>query len=179
MKNLESNKIIASILLSGLIAMLCSFFTDILYKADHSPHMRGYQVSIEESATTLESKQVPEEIVIADIMKSADYDKGKALSKKCTSCHSLNKDGPNKVGPNLWNIINSDIASRTDYTYSKALTAIEGNWNYDAMYKFLNSPRKYAPGTKMSFAGFNKPKDIASMIEFLRNNSENPAPLPN
>ena len=179
MKNLESNKIIASILLSGLIAMLCSFLTDIFYKPDYSQEKRGYEVVIEDTQAASSKGNTPEEIDMSKIMLLADLNKGKSLSKKCTSCHSFNQGGPNKIGPNLWNIMNSDIASKSNYNYSKALASLEGNWNYDAMYQFINKPKKYAPGTKMSFGGLKKQKDIASMIVFLRSNSENPLPLPN
>ncbi|MBL6785184.1 MAG: cytochrome c family protein [Rickettsiales bacterium] len=178
MKNLESNKIVASILLSGLIAMLCGFFTNLFYNPDYHNNKRGYQVAVVETSTK-KAKEKEEPVNIVEVMKLASLEKGKSLSKKCTACHSFNKGGPNKVGPNLWNIIETDIAAKPGYTYSKALAAIDGVWTYDAMYQFLNKPKKYAPGTKMSFIGFKKPKDIASMIEFLRSNSDNPAPLPN
>lgn len=179
MKNLESNKIIASILLSGLIAMLCSFFTDLFYAPEHNTEKRGYQVEIADNTNEQTSEEAPTEIVLADILKTADITRGKSLSKKCAACHSFEKGGPNKVGPNLWDIVGHKVAAREGYAYSGALTSLEGNWNYEALYEFLKSPKDFTPGTKMSFAGFKKPEDIAAMIEFLRNNSEKPLPLPN
>ena len=178
MKDLELNKIAASILLAGLIAMLCGFFTDIFYTPYYKSDTRGYKVDISE----IENNNVTaeeEEIIIAEIMKLASLEKGKSVAKKCSACHSFDKNGPNKIGPNLWNIIGSDIASSPNYAYSKAFNALDGKWGYEEIYAFLNKPKKYAPGTKMAFAGLKKQKDIASMIEFLRNNSDNPIPLPN
>jgi cytochrome c len=179
MKNLESNKIVASILLAGLIAMLCGFFTNLFYHPKTNLEKRGYKVAVIDTSAAAQKQEEQEEIVIADLMKVASFEKGKSLSKKCTACHSFNNGGPNKIGPNLWNILGANIASKPDYTYSKALDSIEGEWTYDAMYQFLNKPKKYAPGTKMSFIGLKKPTDVAAMIEFLRSNSENPLPLPN
>ena len=179
MKNLESNKIVASILLAGLIAMLCGFFTNLFYHPKTDLEKRGYEVAVTDTSAAAQKQEEQEEIVIADLIKVASFEKGKTLSKKCTACHSFNNGGANKIGPNLWNVIGANIASKTDYTYSKALTSIEGEWTYDAMYQFLNKPKKYAPGTKMSFVGLKKPTDVAAMIEFLRRNSETPLPLPN
>jgi cytochrome c len=179
MKNLESNKIIASILLAGLIAMLCGFFTNLFYHPKTNLEKRGYEVTVIDNSAAGQEQEEQKEIVISDLMKIASYEKGKTLSKKCAACHSFEKDGPNKVGPNLWNILGANIASKPGYSYSKALESIEGNWGYDSMYHFLNNPKKYAPGTKMSFIGLKKPDDVAAMIEFLRNNSDTPLPLPN
>ena len=178
MKDLELNKIAASILLAGLIAMLCGFFTNIFYQPKTDTAVRGYQVEVKDAKVKTEIV-VEEEIIIADVMKLADLTKGTSIAKKCGACHSFNNGGPNKVGPNLWNIMGAMIASNETYNYSSALKTKGGNWTYDDMYQFLNKPKKYAPGTKMSFAGLKKQKDLASIIEYLRVQSDNPLPLPN
>ena len=174
--DLETNKISASILLAGVIAMLTAFITNILYNPDHEKFERGYKIAVTESNSA--KKEVKEEkIDIIALMANADLARGKKLSSKCSACHSFEQGGKNKVGPNLWDIVGSKIASRPDYSYSKALNNGK-NWDYNELYAFLNAPRKYAKGTKMSFAGLKKPKDVADMILYLRSYSDSPVKLP-
>ena len=111
-----------------------------------------------------------EELVLASV------DAGLKLSKKCTACHSLKSGGPNGVGPTLWNIVNAQKANIDGYSYSKALSSIGGNWTVQDLDMWLKSPKKYAPGNKMSFAGLRKIKDRANMIAFLNSISDEPIP---
>ena len=106
----------------------------------------------------------------------ASVDAGLKLSKKCTACHSLKSGGPNGVGPTLWNIVNAQKANIDGYSYSKALSSIGGNWTVKDLNMWLKSPKKYAPGNKMSFAGLRKIKDRANMIAFLNSISDEPIP---
>ena len=106
----------------------------------------------------------------------ASVDAGLKLSKKCTACHSLKSGGPNGVGPTLWNIVNAPKAKIEGYSYSKALSSLGGNWTVQDLNMWLKSPKKYAPGNKMSFAGLRKTKDRANMIAFLNSISDDPIP---
>ena len=106
----------------------------------------------------------------------ASVDAGLKLSKKCTACHSLKSGGANGVGPTLWNIVNAPKAKIDGYSYSKALSSMGGNWTIQDLNLWLKSPKKYAPGNKMSFAGLRKTKDRANMIAFLNSISDEPIP---
>ena len=64
------------------------------------------------------------------------------------------------------------------FGYSKALVAMGGNWDYEALNGFLANPKRYLKGTKMAFAGIKKAKDRANLIVYLRSLSETPKPLP-
>lgn len=166
MKDLEFNKIAAAILLAGVIAMISAFITDILYKPDHNAK-RGYEVALAESGS--DNKKAEDEVVdIAVLLSNADADAGKKLLKKCAACHSFDQGGKHKVGPNLWGIADSKIASKSGYAYSNALSSIDKKWNDEEIYAFLKAPKKYAKGTKMSFAGFKKPQDVANLIKYLK-----------
>lgn len=168
MSGIELNKIAAAILLASLIAMLVGFVTNILYKPVLHPESRGYSVDVAEDSggATDKAKEAP--IDIAELMKNANAEAGKDLAKKCMVCHSLEKNGPNKVGPRLWNVFGSEKAKVADYKYSAALLAKGGNWDEENLFHFLQKPTQYVPGTKMSFAGLGKPQDIANVIMFLK-----------
>lgn len=182
MAGLELNKIAASVLLAGLTAMVISTVTDALYKPEQKEEKRGYEIAVSESnsagTAATETAAEAEEIKIGQLMAKADAEAGKADVKKCAACHSFDKDGPNKVGPNLWGVVNAPKAHHAGYAYSTALAAKGGDWSYEDLYHFLNSPKKFVPGTKMGFAGFKKSEDIANTIAYLRTLSDNPPPLP-
>ncbi len=115
---------------------------------------------------------------VAALLAAADVAAGAKLSKKCKACHGFDKDGKNKVGPNLWDIVGNAIAGGEGYKYSGALTDMGGEWTYDNLDAFLTKPKTFAPGTKMSFSGLKSPEDRANLIAFLRSLSDNPKPLP-
>lgn len=115
---------------------------------------------------------------VVAMLASADAEAGAKVSRKCAACHSFDEGGPNKVGPNLWDIVGQDIAKHEDFKYSDALAEREGNWTYENLSAFLSNPRDYAPGTKMSFAGIKDDEDLANLIAFLREQSGDPQPLP-
>lgn len=115
---------------------------------------------------------------IGPLLASASVEDGESAFKKCKACHTVEQDGDNKVGPNLWNIVGADKAAKDGFSYSDALADIGGSWTYDDLNHFLAKPKAYAPGTKMSFAGFKKAADRAAVIAYLREHGENPPPLP-
>ena len=112
------------------------------------------------------------------LLASASLDKGAKVFKKCKSCHTVNKGGKNGVGPNLWNVVGKAKASVDGYAYSGVLQGLGGEWSYENLDSFLVSPKGYAKGTKMSFAGLKKAGDRAAVIAYLRSLSDSPKPLP-
>jgi cytochrome c len=178
MSGLELNKIAASILLASLIAMIVGVVVNVLYKPNLHPTQRGYTVATH-AGQSQDANASPQEesINISELMKSASAESGELIIKKCISCHSFDKGGPNKIGPHLWNVIGRAKAGVSDYSYSEAMKNKGGVWDYDALFYFLKNPRQYLPGTKMSFAGISKPQDIANVIEYLRLKAHD-APIP-
>ena len=128
-----------------------------------------------DGATEQAAAPVEESVLV--LLASASIEKGEKAAKKCLGCHTLEKGGANKVGPNLWNILGRKKGASEGYAYSDALLSLGTTWSYENFNDFLKNPKEYAPGTKMSFA-LKKASDRANVILYLRDNSDNPLPLP-
>ena len=115
---------------------------------------------------------------IAPLLASANADTGKKAAQKCATCHTFDKGGPNRVGPNLWGVVNADHGHAAGFAFSDAIKKKEGPWNYEALNQFIANPKGYVPGTKMAFAGVARAQERADIIAFLRTLSDAPAPLP-
>ncbi len=86
-------------------------------------------------------------------LASADAAKGQAAAKKCMACHSFEKGGPNKVGPDLYGVVERPKGSHEGFNYSAAMKAKGGNWTYEDLDHFIHGPKAFVPGTIMAFAG--------------------------
>lgn len=176
--HLRTNKILAGILVAGLLIFAVDYISEFLYDVDDVGQEVGY--AIDGDAKIVLTAGAASEILpsISPLLKSASVEKGAKIFKKCQTCHTTAQNGVNKVGPNLYEIVGTDIAARDNFSYSKALSGLDGVWDYEALNKFLLSPRKYAKGTKMSFAGLKKESDRADIILYLRSLSSSPKSLP-
>jgi cytochrome c len=118
---------------------------------------------------------------IATLLASADASAGETAFKKCQACHSGEKGGPNKVGPDLWDIVNRPVAAHEGFSYSAGMkTFAEGGktWDFENLNHFLAAPKKFVAGTAMGFAGLKKDDERANLLAYLHTLSDNPAPLP-
>ena len=112
-------------------------------------------------------------------LKDANVEKGKALNvQQCFTCHTVDKGGVNKVGPNQWDIVGRKNASHEGFSYSSALQAKGGEWTYEDINHMIFKPQAFVRGTKMAFAGLPKEQDRADLIAYLRTMNDNPPPLP-
>ena len=108
--------------------------------------------------------------------------KGEAVFAKCTACHTVAQGAPNGIGPNLWGTVGEEIGhGKRGFAFSDALASHGGKWTFENLDEWLMSPRKFAPGTKMTFAGLSDPQDRADVILYLNQHGSNlplPAPPP-
>ena len=112
-------------------------------------------------------------------LKDANIDHGKALfQQQCFTCHTVDKGGANKVGPNQWNIVGRKKGSHEGFSYSSALKEKGGEWTYQDINQMIFKPASFIKGTKMAFAGIAKEQDRADLIAYLRTMNDNPPPLP-
>lgn len=115
---------------------------------------------------------------IEQLLASASAERGASAAKKCAACHTFEKGGPNRVGPNLFGVVNRDHGTVPGFNFSAGMKAKPGKWDFEGLNKFLLSPKAYIPGTNMAFAGISKDSERADVIDYLRTLSDNPAPRP-
>lgn len=174
---LKFEKLFPAILVASLVAMLSGFAAE---KLVHPHDLAKDAVEIDGDAvvSTGGAAKPAGAAPILHLIAGADVARGAKLSKACAACHSFDKGGVNKVGPNLWNVVNAQKGHHAGYAYSSALTEFGGTWDYAALNSFLWKPKKYISGTKMNFAGLKKDGDRAAITAWLRTLSDSPAALP-
>ena len=179
MDSFELNKIIAAILMVALLVIGLGKIADSIFHVK-KPKNPGYQVEVESklASDTSQKTELVEKIDIAAIMALGDVASGEKIFKKCAACHSINKDGKNKIGPALYNVVGRAVGGVDGYKYSKTLASYGKEWTFAELNGFLKKPASYLKGTKMSYAGLRKEKDRASVIKYLNQKSDSPKPLP-
>jgi cytochrome c len=176
MDSFEINKIVAAVLMVVLLVIGIGKVSDTIFHVE-KPKTPGYVVDVDQVATA-STEKVEEKIDITAFMAMGDVASGKKVFKKCAACHSINKDGANKIGPTLYNVVGRQVGGVSNYKYSKALAEYKKTWTFDELNGFLIKPAKWIKGTKMAYAGLSSETDRASLIKYLNQNSDNPLPLP-
>ena len=176
MDSFEINKIVAAVLMVVLLVIGIGKVSDTIFHVE-KPKTPGYVVDVDQ-VVAASTEKVEEKIDITAFMTMGDVASGKKIFKKCTACHSINKDGANKIGPALYNVVGRQVGSVSNYKYSKALAEYKKTWTFDELNGFLIKPAKWIKGTKMAYAGLSSETDRASLIKYLNQNSDNPLPLP-
>lgn len=171
----EINKLVAAILVTVLIVFGIGKISDIIFKVNETGIV-AYKV--EEPARSSSEAKAESSVEISSLLSLGDVTHGAKVFKKCAACHSINKDGKNKIGPKLYNVVGKATGATSDYKYSKALISYNKTWTFEELNGFLIKPAKWIKGNKMGFAGLKNDKDRASVILYLNQNSDNPQPLP-
>jgi cytochrome c len=180
MDSFELNKIIGAVLATCIVLLVTSFTANALF-ASKPPEKPGFAIAAKEqggAAKEAAAPAAPSE-PIEKLLQTASVEKGQAAAKVCTTCHTFEKNGPNRVGPNLFGIVGDHRGEdRNGFNFSAAMKAKGGTWTYEDLNKFLTNPKGFIPGTAMGFAGIQKDSQRADVIAYLRTLSDNPEPLP-
>ena len=161
------------VLFAGIIALGGSIVSSEVFH-DERPETMGYPIE----GVEVEGEEAEAEQPIAVYLAAADPAKGEQVFKKCAACHNADPGGANALGPNLYGVMGKPHAAHPGFAFSDALKGVPGNWDWESMSAWLANPKKYAPGTKMTFAGLANPEDRANVMAFLNSRSPSPLPLP-
>lgn len=183
MQTTDGNKIAMAVLGTLTFVMLTSFGRDLLF-TEKKGAKAGYELAMPEAAAAAAAPAAgPAAEPITVRLAAADAGKGEAQFRQCLACHVNSKDGSSagKQGPTMWNVVERKKAAIAGFAYSNGMSAQGGkgeSWTYDNLDKFIESPRGYTPGTKMSFAGISNPKSRADLIAYIRSLADAPVALP-
>jgi len=168
------NTIAGWVLFAGIIALGSSIVAGEVFHSER-PEKGGYPIAgVEQEGEGGAAAEQPIEVYLA----KADPAKGQQIFNKCAACHNADKGGANQLGPNLWGVLGEPIGQGKGFAFSPALSGKGGNWDWDNLSQWLSSPKAFAPGTKMTFAGLSNPEDRANVMAFLNSHSDAPKPLP-
>ena len=162
------NTIAGWTLFAGICALGFSSLSGKVFHADdpelHEGQEPGYFIDAPEDAGGEAEMTIEEALNLETVSVAA----GEAVFAKCTACHTPNQGGANGIGPNLYGVMGSGVGQHAaGFAYSSALSGIGGTWGWQNMSEWLKSPKAFAPGTKMSFAGLSNIEDRASVALYL------------
>src|ERR1051326_7996582 len=171
MSSFEWNKIIASVLTAMIIAMVSGILANQFVHPKRVEHLAyvppGAEGGAKEAAAESSAAPAGPE-PIGPLMAKADPKKGQQTAMVCLQCHTFGKGEPNKIGPNLFGLMEENIADVPNYQFSPALLAHKGDtWDHDHINVWLFKPQDFAKGTKMTFPGLPKAQDRADVIAYL------------
>ncbi len=170
-------KILAGLALAVAAAVAAGFLSDQLVVSE-PPKVKGYDIAATETAppadapvatATVPGRAAPETAEAPAAPSGPDPAAGKKAARACIACHTFNKGGPNRAGPNLWGVVGRAAGGSAGFAYSPAFRKLTGRiWTEAALDAYLKNPRADVPGTRMLFAGLPREADRADLIAYLK-----------
>jgi cytochrome c len=177
MDSFELNKILGALLATCLGVLTLNIAAGAVFTPGKL-EKPGYAIVVPDVPATGEAAKPEPAEPIAVRLASSDPKKGEGAAKQCAACHTFEKGGPNRVGPNLFGIVDRAKGSVANFNYSAALKAKGGTWSYDDLDHFIAAPKAWLPGTNMSYAGLARGGLRADLINYLHTLSDSPVPFP-
>lgn len=181
MDSFELNKIIGAILGTLLFIMGVGFLAEAIYEPIKDVGA-GYELpEAADDGGEGDTPEAPAAVDIGTLLAAANVGDGQASAKKCQSCHDFTSGGPNKTGPNLYDVVERVVGSHPGFAYSAGMLEHQAKgdtWTYQNLDHFLLSPKTFTPGTKMTFAGIKDDTERANVIAYLSTLSASPKPFP-
>jgi len=175
----EVNKTAGAVLSALLVMFGGSALLGIVYTR-HPPEKPGWALPVTEAPAAQPTSAAPpfDAGQVLGLLSKASADNGRDTFKRCLQCHTSDKGGPPRVGPNLWGIVGRQRASMPGFPYSDAMKNHPGAWTYEELVKYLHDPKADIPGNKMAFAGIRDNAELADLVVYLRTLADTPAALP-
>lgn len=177
MDGFELNKVMGAVLGTLLFTLSLNIVSGGIFAA-HPPQKPGYEIVVKDDTGAGKQGPAEPEVPLANLLADANPEKGASVARQCVACHDFAKGGPNKVGPNLYGVVNRDVGSHAGFSYSNPMKNHKGKWTFEELDKFLANPSKAVPGTSMTFLGIRRPTDRAAVIAYLNKQADAPAELP-
>jgi len=172
------NKILMAVLGTCLALLSLNIAAGAIFSPT-KPAKPGYEIAVQEKGAGDHKggqAEAPQPIEVR--LANSSPERGQSAAKVCLACHSFEKGGPNKQGPNLWGVVGRPRASEQGFNYSAGMKAKTGNWSFDDLDKFLANPKGFVPGTAMGFAGIARDTQRADVINYLHTLADKPVDLP-